>query len=215
MAPSCLLYYLGVNASIDIIHHTFFFDKDLDDHLRDTFEHHKMHDQPAFYVSATSKTDPAVAPEGGENLFILVPISYALNGTDTQEVRRSVLSHVLDRMEAKVGAFREKIVFEKNYGPADWETDFHAFRGHAFGHANLLSQSLIFKPSMQSAVHNLVYAGHMTNPGPGMPTAMVSGVVAADLLHKNLIEGPKDNTKVIAAVTASVVIGGALFKSRR
>ena len=60
---------------------------------------HTLTDKPAFYVSATSKTDPSVAPPGHEAVFVLVPISYELKEKDTAEMRAQLLEHILARME--------------------------------------------------------------------------------------------------------------------
>merc|ERR1711871_494208 len=90
-------------------------------------------------------------------------------------------------MESKLGyTLRDKMVYRSDYGPTDFRTQFHAFKGNAFGHANLLSQSLSLKPSMDSRVTNMVFAGHLTHPGPGVPPALVSGNVAAALIHSKL-----------------------------
>merc|ERR1719272_388793 len=104
MSPSCLLYYLGIKKPLDMTHHTFFFDEDLDAHLKTVFEDHGMSDSPSFYVTATSVTDPSTAPVGSTALFVLVPISYRLNGTDTEELRVKVLDHVIGRMEKHLGS---------------------------------------------------------------------------------------------------------------
>merc|ERR1711871_1583938 len=90
-------------------------------------------------------------------------------------------------MESKLGyTLRDKMVYRSDYGPKDFKQQFHAFKGNAFGHANLLSQSLALKPSMDSLVPNMDFAGHLTHPGPGVPPALVSGNVAAALIHSKL-----------------------------
>merc|ERR1740117_1210744 len=89
-------------------------------------------------------------------------------------------------MEMDLGSFSHDIVFRRDYGPTDFENEFLAFRGNAFGHANVLEQSLLFKPSMDSLLENFVFAGHLTNPGPGIPPALASGAVAARLLNTKL-----------------------------
>eukprot|EP00746_Dinoflagellata_sp_MGD_P148152 gnl/MRDRNA2_/MRDRNA2_80411_c0_seq3.p1 gnl/MRDRNA2_/MRDRNA2_80411_c0~~gnl/MRDRNA2_/MRDRNA2_80411_c0_seq3.p1 ORF type:complete len:544 (+),score=72.92 gnl/MRDRNA2_/MRDRNA2_80411_c0_seq3:51-1682(+) len=207
LSPSCLLYYLGIKKPLEMQHHTFFFDEDLDAHLRTVFEDHVMSDRPTFYVTATSVTDPSTAPVGSTSLFVLVPISYKLNGTDTEALRHKVLRHVIHRMEKHLGSsLQDSIVFQHSYGPSDFEKDFNAFRGNAFGHANILFQSLIFKPTMESQVANMVYAGHMTNPGPGVPPALASGATAARLLDQKLTQS---GTNWIPFVVAAVLIESA------
>jgi len=91
-------------------------------------------------------------------------------------------------MEAELGIeISRNLVAMQEVGTSQFENIFHSFRGNAFGHANTLTQSLIFKPSMESVkVTNLVYAGHLTNPGPGVPPTLISGIVAGQLLDEKL-----------------------------
>jgi phytoene desaturase len=186
LSPSVLLYYVGINKMLPLEHHTFFFDSKLDESLRASIDDHVMEKDPVFYVTSTSKVDPSTAPKGGCSLFILVPISYRLNGTDTHAVRDAVFQSIVQRMEKDVGPFKDDIAFFRDYGPSDFEQEFYSFRGNAFGHANLLSQSLILKPSLDSLLDNMVFAGHLTNPGPGIPPALASGATAARLLQTKL-----------------------------
>jgi phytoene desaturase len=186
LSPSVLLYYVGLKRLLPLQHHTFFFDAKLDESLHAAIDEHRMEQDPVFYVTSTSQVDPATAPKGGSSLFILVPISYKLNGTDSQKVRDSIFQSIIRRMEQELGTFKDDIAFFRDYGPSDFEKEFFSFRGNAFGHANLLSQSLILKPSMDSLLDNFVFAGHLTNPGPGIPPALASGATAARLLQTKL-----------------------------
>lgn len=56
--------------------------------------------------------------------------------------------------------------------------------------ASLLSVPVPLQPAMDSLAVNLVYAGHLTHPGPGVPPALVSGILAANLLHDQLAPRP-------------------------
>lgn len=187
LSPSVLLYYVGVSKILPLKHHTFFFeDGRIDGNLKAAIEDHRYEEDPVFYVTSTSQVDPDTAPAGGSALFILVPISYKLNGTDTQAVRDSTFKSIIRRMENELGPFQDQIVYKRDFGASDFEQEFYSFRGNAFGHANLLEQSLVLKPSMDSLLENLVFASHLTNPGPGIPPALASGGTAANLLHAKL-----------------------------
>ena len=208
MSPSCVLFYLGFKNErlTGLQHHTFFFDENLDDHLRAVFVDHKPSDTPTFYVTAPAQTEGDDVES--ETLFVLVPISYRLNGTDTEQVRTRILNIILARLAKQVTTqsgrpLREAMTYAQSYGTSDFEKDFHAFRGNAFGLANTLSQSLVLKPSIDSIAPNMVFAGHMTNPGPGVPPSMVSGIVAAKRLHERL--GSKSNDQGVFSYLASAV----------
>merc|ERR1711871_873498 len=212
LSPSVVLFYLGFDKQLPgILHHTLFFDDGLAATERTVFEDHILTEKPAFYVSATSKTDKAVAPPGGDAVFVLVPLSYKLLKQDGPALRATLLDHVLDRMEAKMHtALRSSLVYKNDYGPKDFAQQFHAFKGNAFGHANLLSQSLALKPSMDSLVPNMVFAGHLTHPGPGVPPALVSGNVAAGLLHSKLHPPPPTYFSSISHLVSSLLFWGTV-----
>eukprot|EP01062_Namystynia_karyoxenos_P046348 TRINITY_DN34691_c0_g1_i3.p1 TRINITY_DN34691_c0_g1~~TRINITY_DN34691_c0_g1_i3.p1 ORF type:complete len:1239 (+),score=248.19 TRINITY_DN34691_c0_g1_i3:604-4320(+) len=189
LSPHCFVYYLGIRGGVSgLLHHTFFFDEGLDLYLRAVFDDDAAGSQrPAFYVCDSSHTDPTVAPEGGAALFVLVPVAPSAAAADSEGARAAVLRSVLMRLESVTGQeLRSRLAFSRSYGPRDWAAHYNAFRGNAFGLANTLSQSLLLRPSMDSLAHNLVFAGHLTTPGPGVPPAMVSGILAARVLDAKL-----------------------------
>ena len=187
MAPSSLLFYLGVNKKIDKLkHHNLFFDEDFTVHADEIYTNPKWPSKPLFYVSAPSKTDPSVAPESGENLFILVPIAPDLEDNDT--IRENYFTILLDRLEAYVGhPIRDAIVYKKSYAVNDFKNDYNSFKGNAYGLANTLFQTAFLKPSLRNKkVKNLFYTGQLTVPGPGVPPSLISGLVVANHILKKV-----------------------------
>ncbi|MBN8702908.1 MAG: phytoene desaturase [Bacteroidetes bacterium] len=186
LAPSCVIFYLGVNKQLDnLLHHNLFFDTNFDIHSKDIYDKPKWPDNPLFYVSAPSKTDSTVAPEGCENLFILIPVAPGL--IDTVEVRESLFEKVIARMEKKTGErIKENIVYRKDYAFTDFVKDYNAFKGNAYGLSNTLWQTANLKPKLKSKkLKNLYFTGQLTVPGPGVPPALISGKVAATQIIKD------------------------------
>jgi phytoene desaturase len=186
MAPSSLLYYVGINKKLTgIQHHTLFFDVNFDIHGKEIYQNPQWPTEPLFYMSATSVTDPSVAPEGHENLFFLIPVAAGLKG-DTEEVRELFFKKIVERLEARIGQkISDSIVFKRSFAVSDFEKDYNAFKGNAYGLANTLMQTSILKPSLKSQkVTNLFYAGQLTVPGPGVPPSLISGEVVAKEINK-------------------------------
>ncbi|MBL7933539.1 MAG: phytoene desaturase [Bacteroidia bacterium] len=180
MAPSSLIFYMGVSKKIKkLIHHNLFFDRDFDTHAAEIYDHPQWPKSPLFYVCCPSKTDPSVAPEGMENLFVLIPIAPGLE--DTPEMRDRYYRIVMMRMEKECGdTIHEHVVFKRSYCVNDFLNDYNAFKGNAYGLANTLSQTAVLKPSVRNKkLRNLFYAGQLTVPGPGVPPALISGKIAA------------------------------------
>lgn len=184
-APSCLIFYVGVNKKIKkLIHHNLFFDTSMDVHAREIYEQPKWPEQPLFYVCCPSKTDDTVAPEGMENLFVLIPVAPDLE--DTEAIRDHYFSVVIKRMEDLCGdSILPHIVYKKSYCINDFKKDYNAYKGNAYGLANTLRQTAVLKPAMRNKkVKNIFYAGQLTVPGPGVPPALISGQIAAEQLLK-------------------------------
>lgn len=180
LAPSCLIFYLGLNKKLaNTLHHTLFFDVDFMQHAKEIYTTPKWPSEPLFYVSVPSKTDKSVAPEGCENVFILIPVAHTLE--DTEEVREKYYHIVMDRFEKLTKqSIRESVIYKRSYAHKDFMADYHAFKGNAYGLANTLLQTAILKPSLKSKkVENLFYTGQLTVPGPGVPPSLISGQVVA------------------------------------
>ena len=181
MAPGCLLYYVGLNKKLTgIQHHSLFFDTSFSIHGEEIYTTKKWPSDPLFYVSATSVTDPTAAPEGCENLFLLIPVAAGLEN-DTEELRDRYFSMIIERMEKHLGQpIKDSIIYKKSFAHADFINEYHSFKGNAYGLANTLMQTAVLKPSCRSKkVKNLFYTGQLTVPGPGVPPSLISGEVVA------------------------------------
>ncbi len=186
-APSSLIYYLGIDKKVPKLeHHNLFFDADLDIHSAEIYKNIKWPTDPLFYVCCPSKTDHTVVPEGSENLFLLMPIAPGLN--DTEELREQYFKVMMDRIYKYTGEnFSENIVYKRSYCVSNFIEDYNAYKGNAYGLANTLFQTAIFKPKLKSKkIKNLFFSGQLTVPGPGVPPSIISGQVAATELMKYL-----------------------------
>ena len=194
-APSCLIYYLGLTKKIKHLnHHTLFFEEDLDQHSKEIYKDPKWPEKPLFYVCCTSKSDNSVAPEGHENLFLLMPIAPGLQ--DTESLREKYFKIMVNRLEKRVGEeIHEFINFKRSYCVNDFIVDYNSYKGNAYGLANTLMQTAILKPSIRNKkIRNLFYTGQLTVPGPGVPPAIISGKIVAEQLMKHLNKKVHENS---------------------
>ena len=200
MAPSSLLFYVGLDRRVPgLHHHTLFFDADFDQHAHDIYEEAAWPQDPLFYVCAPSVTDPGVAPEGCENLFFLLPLAPDLD--DTDERREYYWELMCERLARRVGFdIRPHVTYRRGYAHRDFRADYNAFRGNAYGLANTLRQTAFLKPKLRSSkLGNLWYTGQLTTPGPGMPPSIISGEVAARDIHRSLTGQPDLTARPIHA----------------
>jgi len=184
LAPSSLIFYLGVDKRLqNLLHHNLFFDEDFGLHAKEIYEDPQWPEKPLFYVCAPSVTDPSVAPEGKENIFILIPV--APNLDDPQETKDFYYNLVMDRLEKLTKQkIREHVTYRRDYSHTNFKEDYHAFKGNAYGLANTLKQTAILKPQLANKkVKNLFYTGQLTVPGPGVPPSIISGEVVSKEIH--------------------------------
>ncbi len=180
LSPSVLLFYIGLDTKIpNLEHHNLFFDADFQQHITEIYDSPKWPKNPLFYTCVPSKTDTTVAPEGMENLFILIPIANNLEQNDA--LIEKYFNIISERIKSKTNIdIRKHIVCKRSYSVNEFKQDYHAYKGNAYGLANTLKQTAIFKPKMKSKkIKNLYYAGQLTVPGPGMPPSIISGIMAA------------------------------------
>jgi len=193
MAPSSLIFYLGINKSLkNLLHHNLFFDKDFGEHAKEIYENQKWPTDPLFYVCCTSKSDDSVAPKDYENVFILIPVAPGL--IDKESTREKYYDLVVKRIENLTGQeIGQNVVYKRSYAHNDFISDYHAFKGNAYGLANTILQTANLKPSIiNKKVKNLFYTGQLTVPGPGVPPSLISGQVVADELEKRISRDRND-----------------------
>lgn len=187
LAPSSLIFYIGVNKKLpNLLHHTLFFDEDFDTHSKEIYTDPKWPTNPLIYLSCTSQTDSHVAPEGCENLMVLIPIAPDLK--DDSKTNDKYFDLVISRIEKQIGVkFKENIVFRRDFATSDFVKDYNSFKGNAYGLANTLSQTAILKPKLiNKKIKNLFYTGQLTVPGPGVPPCLISGKLVAEQVLKYL-----------------------------
>ena len=185
LAPSSLIFFLGINKKIPgIEHHTLFFDESLEKHTEQIYVDPKWPEKPLFYVCAPSKTDLKLAPDNCENIFVLIPIAAGIE--DNNSIREYYYSLIIERLEKQLNmSIKEHVIYKKSYCINDFKEDYHSYKGNAYGLANTLKQTAILKPKLNNKkIKNLVYAGQLTVPGPGMPPAIISGELAANEIIK-------------------------------
>jgi phytoene desaturase len=186
MAPSCLIYYIGIDRKLNgLQHHNLFFDADFNQHAKEIYSQPAWPTSPLFYVSVPSITDKSVAPENCENLFILIPVAPGLK--DNLDIKERYFHRVCDRLQTHIGVdIRHHIVVRRDYAGSNFMEDYHSFKGNAYGLANTLMQTALFKPSIKNKkVTNLYYTGQLTVPGPGVPPSLISGKIVAKQISIN------------------------------
>jgi len=125
-----------------------------------------------------------MTPEGKEACFILIPIAPGIE--DTPELREKYLNIVLNRLEKLTQqSVKKEMLFCEFFCVKDFIKDYNSYKGNAYGLANTLLQTAFLRPKLISKkVKNLYFTGQLTVPGPGVPPALISGKLVADLIAR-------------------------------
>ncbi len=186
--PSAVLLYLGVRGELpELEHHTLLFAKDWRSGFDAIFGRDPHVPAPAsLYVCKPSGVDSAVAPDGHENLFVLVPVPAEVSlgkggiGGKGDAAVEAVADAVIEQIAEWAGIpdLASRITLRRTVGPADFATDLSAWRGTALGPAHILKQSAFFRARNKSKrVRGLYFVGGSTIPGVGLPMCLISAEV--------------------------------------
>ncbi|WP_028972853.1 phytoene desaturase family protein [Spirochaeta cellobiosiphila] len=178
MAPSMLLAYIGTNKKFpELEHHNLYFSEDWDAHFDTIFKTKTWPDNPCFYLSVISKTDPEMAPSEGDNLFLLFPVAPGMDDSQREAYFDKALAHVEQRTGQTI---KDSIIVKRLYSHRDFTEDYNAYKGTALGLAHTLFQTAVFRPGHKSKkVRNLWYNGQYTHPGVGVPMTLISSKILA------------------------------------
>ncbi|MGB6151059.1 MAG: phytoene desaturase family protein [Pricia sp.] len=186
-APSSLLFYVGFDKKLkNIEHHNLFFDTDFERHAQEIYDTPQWPKNPLFYANFPSVTDDEMAPKNCEAGFFLIPIAPGLS--DTPELRTQYFDLIMDRFETRTAQdVRNNIIFKESFCVNDFVEQYNSYNGNAYGLANTLKQTAFLRPKLKSnKVEQLYFTGQLTVPGPGVPPALISGKLVADLILKKI-----------------------------
>lgn len=211
--PGAVLAYLGVQGRVpELAHHTMFFTRDWDRNFDDVLGRPgRVPDPASSYVCRPSATDPSVAPEGDENLFILVPVPAdvtlgrgGVDGAGDPAVEAAADAAIEQIAQwAGVPDLAERITVRRTVGPGDFAADLNAWSGGALGPAHTLRQSAFLRGrNVSRKVDGLLYAGSSTIPGIGLPMCLISAELVLKRLRGDRSAGPTPGSSTPTTVVA-------------
>jgi phytoene desaturase len=189
--PACsgVVLYLGLDRAYEhLMHHNFVFSRDPEEEFDWIYNQGEPAPDPTCYVAAPSRTEAAVAPPGGEALYVLVHTPFLGAHHDWRQMFPDYRQVILDKLKSCGGMedIEERIVVEQSLTPQDIHDRYNVLKGAIYGLASHGRFLGAFKPGNRSReIEGLYLAGGAAHPGPGMPMVMMSGWIAADSLDKD------------------------------
>lgn len=188
---SAYMLYMGLDTRAEkLLHHNFFLSARYRENFEDIFHRRVLPDDPSFYVAAPSRTDPGMAPEGGDSLLVLVPVPHLGGRVDWRREEAGFRERVYGLLEKRCGIGRGSVLYERVRTPEDWRAEYNLERGAAFGLGHGILQVGYFRPPLASrSVRGLYFVGASTHPGTGVPLVgigarLVSGRMQRDLMSE-------------------------------
>ncbi|OYP35502.1 phytoene desaturase family protein [Rhodopirellula sp. MGV] len=201
-SPACsgVVLYLGLNRRYEqLLHHNFVFSKDPETEFEYIYDRGEPAPDPTAYVCAPAISEPEVAPEGCEALYILVHTPYLREHHDWKKMLPEYREVILDKMESCAGTkgIRDAIVYEASLTPEGIHNRYRVLNGAIYGLASHGKFTGAFKPgNRRKDLQGLYLAGGAAHPGPGMPMVMMSGWIAADSLDQDARGGKLASRKI-------------------
>jgi phytoene desaturase len=178
--------YVGVKGKIENLHHhNYFLGTNFKEYAGKIFKNSISLSKPYYYVNVNSKKNPASAPEGCENLFILCPVPdlrYKPDWSDRDELANNILTDISERTGFDI---KSNLVTLTIKDPIDWQNDFNLYKGSGLGLAHDINQIGGFRPkNYDEKFGNVFYVGASTTPGTGLPMVVISSRLVTERITK-------------------------------
>jgi phytoene desaturase len=192
---SCFLLYLGLNRQYpQLRHHTILMPERYRALIAEIFDGQGLSSDLALYLHTPTRTDPALAPPGGESLYVLAPVPHLGHGVDWQREAPAFRERILSTLEREAGltGLTQSIVVERQFTPLDFASELRSHLGAAFSIEPTLMQSAYFRPHNRSgSLGGLYVVGAGTHPGAGIPGVLLSAEVTSHLVQRDARSGRK------------------------
>ncbi len=204
--PACsgVVLYLGLDRAYDqLLHHNFVFSADPHAEFDAIYNRGEPAPDPTCYVAAPARTEPAVAPPGGEALYVLVHTPYLRSHHDWKRMLPEYRTVILKKLADTAGMtdLEGRIRFEAHLTPQDIHDRYRVLDGAIYGLASHGRWLGAFKPANRCPdVPGLYLAGGAAHPGPGMPMVLMSGWIAADTLDRDGVAPARERPAAVGAV---------------
>ena len=187
---SAFLLYLGVRKKYpQLKHHTLILSERYKGLIDDIFDNKVLPDDFSMYLHIPSQTDPSMAPEGCESMYILIPVPNLEGGVNWEKTKAVYTDRVLTFLENDFGLtdLKRSIEVLETFTPSDFRRERNNHLGSAWGVEPKLTQTAYFRPHNRSEdIQKLYFVGASTHPGAGVPGVLLTAETTVKLVTKDL-----------------------------
>jgi phytoene desaturase len=178
------LIYFGTSRTYpDLAHHTIVLAERYQELLEDIFQRKILAADFSLYLHAPTRTDPSLAPPGGECFYVLSPVPNLAGEIDWEKIKDRYADAILASLEKICPELRKHIISKIVWTPRDFDTELDAYLGAAFQFEPILTQSAWFRPhNVSEDIENFYLVGAGTHPGAGLPGVLSSAKILEKVL---------------------------------
>ena len=198
---SLFVGYFGTKRTYpDLAHHSILLGPRYRELLTDVFDRKTLAEDFSLYLHAPTRTDPSLAPPGGESFYVLSPVPNQQSGIDWSIEGPRYMDRILDALDAEhLPGLRENLVTQFHVDPRYFEGELRSYRGAAFGPEPTLRQSAYFRFHNRSEdVEGLYFVGAGVHPGAGLP-----GVLSSAKVLERVVPQPETHGRLLALPKAA------------
>ena len=193
---SLFVGYFGTKKTYpDLAHHSILLGPRYRGLLTDIFDRKTLSEDFSLYLHAPTRTDPSLAPPGGESFYVLSPVPNQASGIDWSVEGPRYMERILDALDAEhLPGLRDNLVTDFHVDPTYFEEELRSYQGAAFGLEPTLRQSAYFRfHNTSEDVAGLYFVGAGVHPGAGLP-----GVLSSAKVLDKVVPAPATRGRVLS-----------------
>ena len=183
---SVMVYLWGMKKTFPkLALHNMILANNMEDEYNTLFHNSDIGDDFTTYIYVSSKCNPADAPEGCENWYVLINAPH-INGQNWEAMQEKVKQKLLKRLHHVLGEdVSEHIAFERVQDPRHLEKQTNSAFGAIYGNSFNSKFSVFLRhPNFAGKIKNLYFCGGTVHPGSGVPLSILSAKIVADIIEK-------------------------------
>ena len=181
-SSSALVFYWGIKKEFEMLGlHNIFFSDDSRREFECIWKRNTIYSDPTIYLNISARLQPADAPPGCENWFVMVnaPANAHQNWEHIIDITRQA---IVKKLSSHLGQDINKlIVCESVLDPQGIAQKTGSYKGAIYGAASNSAFSAFLRHANRSKkIRNLYFCGGSVHPGGGIPLALLSAKITAD-----------------------------------
>jgi phytoene dehydrogenase-like protein len=186
-SSSALIFYWGIKKQFSSLGlHNIFFTNDYQEEFKHLFETKSVYHDPTVYINISSKHQPNDAPEGCENWFTMINVPNNI-GQDWEQFKTQARANILKKLSKNFNQDIEALITtEAVLDPVTIEEKTSSYRGSLYGtSSNNQFAAFLRHANFSKKLKNLYFVGGSVHPGGGIPLALLSAKIVAEMIEPN------------------------------